>query len=113
VSQATADIVVNTGDSIEFIFVPQAGGLTSLSTASVLVVATDIQSALSVAANNASFAAPPGAPASDSIIQLILLLGPTAETGSLSFKVNGGPSTDFFVDRPLFNPIIQINLFGK
>jgi len=113
VSQATADIVVDVGDSVEFTFTPEAGGLTSLSTASVLVVATDIQSALAVAANRATIAAPPGAPVSDSIVQLVLLLGPTAETGSLSFKVNGGASTDFFVDRPLFSPIIQINLFGK
>ena len=112
-SQATADIVVNTGDSIKFTFTPQAGGLTKLVAASVTVVATGAFSALTVAANSTSIAAPPGAPAADSIIQLALLLGPTTETGSVSYSVNGGASVDFFVDRPFFNPIIEIDLFGK
>jgi hypothetical protein len=112
-SQATADIVVNTGDSIQFTFTPQAGGLTSLVTASLTVVATMASSALTVAANSTSIAAPPGAASADSILQLTLRLGPTSETGSLSYTVNGGASVDYFVDRPLFNPIIQIDLFGK
>ena len=40
-SQATADIVVNTGDSIPFTFTPQANGLTSLVAASLTVVASE------------------------------------------------------------------------
>ena len=112
-SQATADIVANTGDSIQFTFTPQAGGLTSLSAASLTAVASGAFSALTVAANSTSIATPPGMPADDSILQLVLLLGPDTETGSLSFSINGGSSKDFFVDRPFFNPIIEIDLFGK
>jgi hypothetical protein len=112
-SQATADIVVNKGDSIQFTFTPQSGGLTSLSAASLTVVATSVFSTLTVAANSTSIAAPPGAPVGDSIVQLVLLLGPSTETGSLEFVVNSGASVNFFVNRPLFNPIIEIDLFGK
>lgn len=113
-SQATADIVVNTGSSIQFTYTPQAGGgLTSLVAASLTVVATGAYSALTVAANSASVAAPPGVPASDSILQLVLLLSPSTESGSLSYKVNGGASVDYLVNRPFFNPIIEIDLFGK
>lgn len=112
-SQATADIVVNKGDSIQFTFTPQAGGLTSLVAASLTVVATGAYSTLAVAANKTSIAAPPGAPAADSILQLVLLLGPNTETGSLSYAVNGGASVNYFVNRPFFNPIIEIDLFGK
>lgn len=112
-SQTTADIVVNAGDSIMFTFTPQAGGLTKVVAASLTVVATTAFSSLTVAANSSSIAAPPGAPAADSILQLVLLLGPDTETGSLSYTVNGGPSVNFFVDRPFFNPIIEIDLFGK
>jgi hypothetical protein len=113
VSQATADIVVNKGDSIQFTFTPQAGGLTSLVAASLTVVATSVYSTLTVATNKTSIAAPPGAPAADSILQLVLLPGPSTETGSLSYAVNGGASVNYFVNRPFFNPIIEIDLFGK
>jgi hypothetical protein len=113
VSQATADIVVNKGDSIQFTFTPQTGGLTSLVAASLTVVTTSAFSTLTVAANSASIAAPPGAPAGDSIVQLALLLGPSTETGSLSYAVNGGASVNFLMNRPFFNPIIEIDLFGK
>ena len=112
-SQSTADIVVNKGDSIKFTFTPQAGGLTSLVAASLTIVATGAFSTLTVAGNSISLAAPPGAPAADSILQLALLLGPTTETGSLSYAINGGASVNFFVNRPFFNPIIEIDLFGK
>jgi hypothetical protein len=113
VSQATADIVVIAGDSIQFTFTPQAGGLTRLSAASLTVVATGAFSTLTVAANSTSIAAPPGVPAADAILQLVLLLGPNTESGSLSYSVSGGASVDFFVNRPFFNPIIEIDLFGK
>jgi hypothetical protein len=112
-SQATADIVVNAGDSIQFTFTPQAGGLTSLVAASLTVVSTGAYSALTVAGNSTSVAAPPGAPAADSILQLVLLLGPNTESGSLAYSEKGGASKNYFVNRPLFNPIIEIDLFGK
>lgn len=112
-SQATADIVVNKGDYIQFTFTAQTGGLTTLAAASLTVVATGAYSALTVTANSASIAAPPGAPSADSILQLVLLLGPDTENGSLSYAVNSGTSVDYFLNRPIFNPIIEIDLFGK
>ena len=112
-SEATADIVLNKGDSIQFTFTPQTGGLTTLAAASLTVVASGAYSALTVTANSTSIAAPPGAPAADSILQLVLLLGPNTETGSLSYAISGGASVNFFVNRPFFNPIIEIDLFGK
>ena len=112
-SQATADIVVTTGDSIKLTFTPQSGGLTTLVAASLTVVATGAYSTLAVAANSTSVVAPPGSPAGDSILQLALLLSPNTETASLSYAVNGGASVDYFTNRPLFNPIIEIDLFGK
>jgi hypothetical protein len=90
VSQATADIVINKGDSIQFTFTPQSGGLASLVAASLTVVATGKFSTLTVAGNIAAISAPPGAPGADFILQLALLLGPNTETGSLSYAINGG-----------------------
>jgi hypothetical protein len=112
-SLATADIVVNTGDAIQFTFTPETGGLSSLSAASLTVVVSSAYSTLTVAANSTSITAPPGAPAADSVLQLVLLLSPNTETGSLSYSVNGGASADYYVDRPFYNPIIEIDLFGK
>lgn len=112
-SQTTADIIVNAADSIQFTFTPQAGGVTSLAAASLTVVASGDYSALTVAGNSTSIPGPPGAAAADSILQLVLLLAPDTETGSLSYKINGGASVDYFVNRPFFNPIIEIDLFGK
>jgi hypothetical protein len=113
VSQTTADIVVNKGDSIAFTFTPQAGGLTTLAGASLTVVSSGAFSTLPVTGNSTSIAAPPGVPAGDSILQLVLLLGPATETGSLSYSVNGGASVNYFTNRPFFNPIIEVDLFGK
>jgi len=112
-SQATADIVTATGDSISFTYTPQAGGLTRLVAGSLFVNATNAFTVLPVAGNTARISAPPGVPAADSIVQLTLFLGPVTETGSLSFSINGGASVAFFKDRPLFNPMIEVDLFGK
>ena len=108
-SQATADIVVNSNDSVQFTFTAEAGGLTKLVGASVTLVATTAFQTLTVTGNTTTVKVP----SEDSILQLALLLGPDTENCDLTYSVNNGASVDFFDNRPLFNPIIEVDLFGK
>lgn len=112
-SEGSADIVANAGDSVTFTFTAQAGGLTRAVTASLFVNATGDFTELPVVGNVTTMTPPNGVPAGDSIVQITLFLGPQRETGSLSISVNRGASVDFFQDRPLFTPIVEIDLFGK
>jgi hypothetical protein len=98
-SAASADFVAKTGAKIVFTFTPQPEGFAFLSGASLTEENTvpNKFTALTVTNNQTTYPLPQG----DSFIQVAIVDGPVPENGTLSFKVDGGASTELWSSRPL------------